>query len=104
MIVIQKAQLQTFVTWRLVNAFANMVLEAQDVINVYQDFSKISTYHSFNVILVIVLSKDQLQKYVIHMANVHAKKMFQEEYVMIVHLIILDILIVLVSLESVRLT
>ena len=73
MIVIQKVQLQTFVTWRLVNAFANMALEAQGVINVYLDFSKISTYLSSNVILVIVLRKDQLQKYVIlQMANVNA--------------------------------
>ena len=72
-IVIQKVQLQTFVTWRLVNAFANMALEAQGVINVYLDFSKICTYLSSNVILVIVLRKDQLQKYVIlQMANVNA--------------------------------
>ena len=81
MIVIQKVQLQTFVIWRLVNAFAKMVLEAQGVINVHLDFSKISTYLSSNVILAIVMSEDQPQKYVIlQMEDVHAKKIFQAEH------------------------
>ena len=73
MIVIQRVQLLTFVIQRLVNAFAKMGLVAQDVINVHLDFSKISTYLSSNVILVIVLRMDLPQKYVIlQMANVHA--------------------------------
>ena len=80
-IVIQKVQLQTFVMWRLVNAFAKMALEAQGVINVHLDFSKISIYLSSNVILAIVLSKDQPQKYaILQMADVHAKKIFQAEH------------------------
>ena len=80
-IVIQRVQLQTFVIQRLVNAYAKMGLVAQDVINVHLDFSKISTYLSSNVILVIVLRMDLPQKYVIlQMANVHANmKTFQVE-------------------------
>ena len=55
---------------KLVNVLAKMALKAQDVINVHQDYTKAST----NASHVIVLMKDQLQKFVIlWMANVHAK-------------------------------
>ena len=97
MIVIQKAQLQTFVIWKLVNVFAKMALEDQDVMNVYLVFLKINTYHSFNASHVVVLMKDQPQKFVIRrMVNVYVKKIYQEEYVINVNLIIMNILIALV--------
>ena len=97
MIVIQKAQLQTFVMWKLVNAFAKKALVDQDVINVHLDILKINTYLSSNASHVVVLLKDQPQKFVIlKMANVHAKKMFQEKYVMNVNLVTMDILIAVV--------
>ena len=66
------------------------------------DFSKISR----NACPVVVLVKDQPQKFVIlQMANVHAKKMFQDEYAMNVNLITMDILIAQVSqnLSNIRL-
>ena len=97
MIVIQKAQLQTFVMWKLVNAFAKKALVDQDVINVHLDILKINTYLSSNASHVAVLVKAQPQKFVIlKMANVHAKKMFQEEYAINVNLITMNILIAMV--------
>ena len=96
-IVIQKAQLQTFVMWKLVNAFAKKALVDQDVINVHLDILKINTYLSSNASHVVVLQKDQPQKFVIpKMANVNAKKMFQEECVINVNLISMNILVALV--------
>ena len=96
-IVIQKAQLKTIVIWKLVNVFAKMALEDQDVINVHLGILKINTCLSSNASLVVVLVKDQPQKFVIlKMANVHAKKMFPEECVINVNLITMNILIALV--------
>ena len=97
MIVIQKAQLQTCVIWKLVNVFAKMALEDQDVINVHLGISRINICLSSNASHVVVLVKDQPQKFVIlKMANVHAKKMFQEEYAINVNLITMNILVALV--------
>ena len=66
--------------------------------NAHLGFLKINTFHSSNASHVVALMKDQPQKFVIlKMANVYAKKMFQEEYAMDVKLITMDILIALVS-------
>ena len=98
MIVIQRAQLQTFVIIKLVNVFVKMALEDQDVMNVHLGFSKINIFRSSNASHVGAPKKDQPQKFVImKMGNVYAKKMFQEEHANIVKLITMDILIALVS-------
>ena len=98
MIVILKAQPRTFVIWKLVNVFAKMALGEQDVINVHLGFTKINIYLGSNASHVVVLVKDQHQKSVtLKMANVHAKKNFQEEYATNVNLITMNILLASVS-------